>query len=178
VTPALLSTNAGGRIDASGPTGCLTGSDRRSLLHHSESAIHCAISHPQVFGERTDWPMALTTTAEVEQTHRLVANLGGGARWVLPWIAVMALSASEHEGAARKRVGPRWVAQAAADACLANGRCRSAPGRLAVGVIRWEMLAARGPMLIRRGAHRCSRAIGSGLAAGRCAVPIEEVVPI
>jgi hypothetical protein len=38
--------------------------------------------------------MELTTTADVEPPHRLVANVIGGARWVLPWIAVVALSAS------------------------------------------------------------------------------------
>jgi hypothetical protein len=38
--------------------------------------------------------MELTTTPDVEQRPRLVASLVGGARWVLPWIMVMALSAS------------------------------------------------------------------------------------
>jgi hypothetical protein len=38
--------------------------------------------------------MELTATPDVEQRHRMVASLVGGARWGLPWIAIMALSAS------------------------------------------------------------------------------------
>jgi hypothetical protein len=37
--------------------------------------------------------MELRTTPDVEQRHRLVASLGG-SRWVLPWIALVALWAS------------------------------------------------------------------------------------
>ena len=38
--------------------------------------------------------MELTTTPDVEQRHRQVSSLLGGARWALPWLAIMALSVS------------------------------------------------------------------------------------